>query len=89
MLTLMHLPILWMMTHLDIQVHSTSLRESIYLCVSTTTLTLSSLTSTWHLVNSKLTLDELKARKTDSDPLEVSKKKPDYKQYRVLSACRY
>jgi hypothetical protein len=31
---------------------------------------------------SELNMDELKARKPTTDPLEVSKKKPDYKQYR-------
>jgi hypothetical protein len=62
---------------------STSLRE-VYRCASQLNdTTLSLLMSTWHLVN-LVSLRWMNSRheETDSHPLEVSKKKPDYKQYR-------
>jgi hypothetical protein len=78
-------------TALDIQVHdSTSLVKSSIVRLNLDTYVVVAHEYMAPSELSKLTLDELKARKKPTpDPLEVSKKKPLQTIPPVLSACRY
>jgi hypothetical protein len=72
MALVMHLPILWMMTqHLIFQARL-DITSRVYLCVLNATHL--RCRRSQYMAPSELNMDELKARKTDSDPLEVSRR---------------